>query len=267
MTSSPLLLRHTPHLPRPGRSRFCRARARPPRARRRASARGCRSRRSCAAPMTRGSDVVPGLIRAQQAASRYHSARRLLIGARVATCGMPRHRSARRRPSGRAGPSGYPVSFTRRRTRRAGTGLTRTRGTTPARARAQRAPGGAARPDAGPRAWRGTGQRPSRRSSPTNRAIRALGCRGPDQKLTKPGLTSMIRQTGLNANIRRGLLVVRRVYSGKLIGKAHGPCSRLNRCERVDCIGTAFQGQGTDLRAAIARVYDHFRLRCREGKG
>jgi hypothetical protein len=87
-----------------------------------------RSRVSISSLMRRTNDassaVVPGLIRAQYAASRYLSARRLLIGARVATCGIPRHLSASRRPSGRAGPGGFPVSFTRRRTRRAGIGLT-----------------------------------------------------------------------------------------------------------------------------------------------
>jgi hypothetical protein len=65
---------------------------------------------------------------------------------RMATCGRPRHRSARRRPSERVGP--FPVSFTRRWTRRAGAGLTGTAGLTD-RDRVRSAPSGEGAPVSG----------------------------------------------------------------------------------------------------------------------
>jgi MarR family len=73
----------------------------------RSAASSIRSRRSISSPMCKTNDassaVFRGLIRAQNAVSLRESARRLLTGARVITCGMPRHRSARRRPSGQTG--------------------------------------------------------------------------------------------------------------------------------------------------------------------
>ena len=73
----------------------------------RRAASSIRSRRSISSPICRTNDassaVLRGLIRAQNAVSLRESARRLLTGARVITCGMPRHRSARRRPSGQPG--------------------------------------------------------------------------------------------------------------------------------------------------------------------
>ena len=73
-----------------------------------------RSRRSISSPMCRTNDassaVLRGRSRAQNAASLRASARRLLTGARVITCGMPRHLSARRRPSAQPGRAESSVS-------------------------------------------------------------------------------------------------------------------------------------------------------------
>ena len=83
-----------------------RARWPQPGARHRASVRAGRF----PSPMCRTSDassaVLRGWIRAQNAARLRMSVRRLLIAARVATWGIPRHLSASRRPSGQAGPAG-----------------------------------------------------------------------------------------------------------------------------------------------------------------
>ena len=82
----------------------------------RSAASSIRSRRSISSPMCRTSDassaVLRGWIRAQNAARLRMSVRRLLIAARVATWGIPRHLSASRRPSGQAGPAGSPASST-----------------------------------------------------------------------------------------------------------------------------------------------------------
>ena len=82
----------------------------------RSAASSIRSRRSISSPMCRTSDAssaaLRGWIRAQNAARLRMSVRRLLMAARVATWGIPRHLSASRRPSGQAGPAGSPASFT-----------------------------------------------------------------------------------------------------------------------------------------------------------
>jgi len=76
----------------------------------RSAASSIRSRRSISSPRYRTSDassaVLRGRIRAQNAARLRMSVRRLLIAARVATWGIPRHLSASRRPSGQAGRPG-----------------------------------------------------------------------------------------------------------------------------------------------------------------
>jgi len=81
----------------------------------RSAASSIRSRRSISSPRYSTSDassaVLRGRIRAQNAARLRMSVRRLLIAARVATWGIPRHLSASRRPSGQAGPAACPASF------------------------------------------------------------------------------------------------------------------------------------------------------------
>jgi len=73
------------------------------------------SRRSISSARYRTSDassaVWRGRIRGQNAVRLRGSVRRLLIAARVATWGIPGHLSARRRPSGQAGPPGAQASF------------------------------------------------------------------------------------------------------------------------------------------------------------
>ena len=82
----------------------------------RSAASSIRSRRSISSPRYRTSDassaVLRGWIRAQNAARPRISVPRLLIAARVATWGIPRHLSASTRPSGQPGPAGSPASFT-----------------------------------------------------------------------------------------------------------------------------------------------------------
>ena len=83
-----------------------------PRARHRAFVRAGRFPRPGAGPATRAWPYCAAGSRAQNAARLCRSMRRLLIAARVATWGIPGHLSASRRPSGQAGPTGSPASFT-----------------------------------------------------------------------------------------------------------------------------------------------------------
>jgi hypothetical protein len=81
----------------------------------RSAASSIRSRRSISSPMYRTNDassaVLPGRIRAQNATSLRASPRCLLTGARVITCGIPKHLSARSRPSGQPGPRGFSATL------------------------------------------------------------------------------------------------------------------------------------------------------------